>query len=80
MLVRGAGDEAFVFVLNFSNQTKTVQLGSRTLTNVETGAAVRGRLKLAPLAADVYHIVDRPAPAAPARRTKRPNLKKRRRR
>jgi beta-galactosidase len=54
--VRGAGDEAWVFLLNFSNQNQSVPLGSTKLQDAETGAMSTGQLTLEPLAARIYHV------------------------
>jgi beta-galactosidase len=71
--IRGAGDEAFVFLLNFSSKPKTVPLGSKTLPNAETGAVVRGRVILEPLGAHVYRLATGPAKAK--RAASRPKAK-----
>lgn len=52
----GAGTEAFVFLLNFSKDQKTVPLGTRVLTDLETGQTYRDTVPLEALGARVYRI------------------------
>jgi beta-galactosidase len=54
--LRGTGDEAFLFLMNFSAEAKRVDVGSMRLGDVETSAAVKNQLSLAPLAAKVYRV------------------------
>jgi beta-galactosidase len=54
--LRGAGQHAFVFLLNFSTEPRTVSLGTRTLTDLESSEAYRKQLDLPPLAARVYRL------------------------
>ncbi|MBV8782378.1 MAG: beta-galactosidase [Phycisphaerae bacterium] len=54
--IRGSGDEAFVFLLNFSNQPRTVSLGSKSLTDAETGKNAGKLIHLEPLASKVYRL------------------------
>jgi beta-galactosidase len=54
--LRGAGDEAFVFLLNFSSEKKTVPLGKTKLTDAETGEAVAKSITLDPVAAKVFRL------------------------
>lgn len=54
--LRGAGDEAYVFLLNFTKETKTVPLGTRKLRDVESGHLFSGSLHLEPLAAHVMRM------------------------
>ncbi len=51
--VRGAGDESFLFLLNFSRKPNTVSIGSLTLTDVDTGRSYERVIELEPLAARV---------------------------
>jgi beta-galactosidase len=53
--IRGAGDEAFLFLLNFSKSTKKVQTKLK-LKDVESGKPARSPVTLAPLAAKIYHV------------------------
>ena len=52
--LRGAGNDAFLFLLNFSTSPQTVNLGTLTLTDLETSAPVTGATHLPPLASKVY--------------------------
>jgi beta-galactosidase len=54
--LRGAGEEAFVFLLNFTRQTQTVPLSTLLLTDIETGQTHRGQLALEPLGARIYRV------------------------
>ncbi len=54
--VRGAGDEMFVFLLNFTQSAQTVAIGSKTLRNIDTNQTCRETVVLSPLAAQVYRI------------------------
>lgn len=52
--IRGAGGEAYVFLLNFSSKPQTVKLGTRTLKDLDTGRTHKGTVKLDPVAAKVF--------------------------
>ena len=52
--LRGAGDEAFIFLMNFSNEPKTLALRSGQLHDAETGEVAKKKLTLEPLAAKIY--------------------------
>jgi beta-galactosidase len=54
--LRGAGDDAFLFLLNFSTSPRSVPLGDVQLVEVETGQTFEGELRLEPLAARVFKI------------------------
>jgi beta-galactosidase len=54
--LRGAGNEAFVFLLNFTTEKKVVPFKGVKLVNVETDKPARGRVELAPLGADVFRV------------------------
>lgn len=55
--VRGAGDERFLFLLNFSTMQKTVRLPSGlSLLELENGQRVTDGIELAPLAARVFRM------------------------
>jgi beta-galactosidase len=56
--LRGAGDEAFVFLLNFTVNRQTISLGQSRLRNIETGQLAQNTLILEPLGAEVFEIVD----------------------
>lgn len=47
--VRGVGDEAYIFLLNFTNEPRTVSLGSRKLRCIETGQQYTGSVDLGAL-------------------------------
>lgn len=55
--LRGAGNERYVFLLNFSNTPQSVPLGTRELKDLETGQALRTTTMLDPLAAKVYQLL-----------------------
>lgn len=54
--LRGAGDEAYVFLMNFSTSAKTVPIGSKILIDAETGQAAQRSITLEPLAAKIYRM------------------------
>ncbi len=54
--LRGTADEAFVFLLNFSAEEKTVPLGSRSLVDAETGETFKREVTLEAVAARVFKI------------------------
>ncbi|MFN4243656.1 MAG: beta-galactosidase [Tepidisphaerales bacterium] len=55
--VRGAGDERYVFLLNFSSMQKLVRLPSGTvLAELETGQRFSDSVELTPLAARVFRV------------------------
>jgi beta-galactosidase len=53
--IRGAGDEAYLFLLNFSKSPKKIQAKLK-LKDIESGKTFRGAVTLAPLAAKVYRV------------------------
>lgn len=55
--VRGAGDEAFIFLLNFSNRSQSVPIGALRLKHIENGDELYGHIDLAPLAAECYTLI-----------------------
>jgi beta-galactosidase len=63
--LRGAGTEAYAFLLNFSAKPQTVKLGTRTLKDLETGKTFKGTIKLDPVAARVFALTVAPAKKAP---------------
>lgn len=54
--LRGAGDEAFVFLLNFSKKPHEVPLGTRTLTCLDSNTPHKTALTLPPFASRVYRL------------------------
>ncbi len=54
--VRGAGDETFLFLLNFSRKSGTVSIGSHKLTDMDTGRLYERAIELEPLAARVFRM------------------------
>ncbi len=55
--LRGAGNDAFIFLLNFSARSQTIPLGSLKLKNAETGEIAATKIELAPLASACFRIV-----------------------
>ncbi|HEV7300287.1 MAG TPA: beta-galactosidase [Tepidisphaeraceae bacterium] len=55
--LRGAGDEAYIFLMNFSDEKQKITLRSGELQDVETGELTQKKLTLEPLAAKIYRAV-----------------------
>jgi beta-galactosidase len=56
--IRGAGDEAFIFLLNFTMREQIVSVRNLRLRNIETGEVANAKVTLAPLAAECFIVVD----------------------
>jgi beta-galactosidase len=54
--LRGAGDDAFVFLLNFSAGAKTVPLGKTVLIDAEDGTRHAGHVELAAAGSRVFRV------------------------
>lgn len=54
--LRGAGEDRYLFLLNFTTQPATVPLGSTVLTDLETGQTCTATATLAPLGARVFRM------------------------
>lgn len=55
--LRGAGDDAFVTLLNFTTSEQEVPLGSRKLKDLQTAQLFEQSITLAPLQASIYRLV-----------------------